>query len=164
MDDSLDLIRDPRVYEVSYLFLPTLHEEDALSQHTALRDMVAKLEGEFISESTAELIDLAYPMYKIIDNKRTGFHTAYFGWVKFALTPEKIATIKDACDANLSLLRYLLITTLREDTVTKKRVMASSTREKRSDEDGVEVVETPAPAPVNEEQLTVAIDDIVAEA
>jgi ribosomal protein S6 len=161
--------RDPRVYELGYLVLPTVGDAKIADVVSTLKKTISHHSGEQISEGAAELIDLAYDMSKVIENKRHTFQTAYFGWVKFEVAPDKLESIKAMLDSNGDLLRYLLIGTIKEDTMTKKRVMARRTHQddnstattRASMDTTAENVEAPAVA-VDETKLEEALDTIVA--
>ncbi len=113
--------KDPRVYEVSYLLLPTLSEEESVQATDALRKIITDQTGLPIMEEAARLMTLAYPMRKVIDNVPKTFTQGYFGWIKFDVTPDRIAAINAAFDAHAAVLRYLSITTVREDTRAQKK-------------------------------------------
>lgn len=119
----MDEIKTTKVYELGYHLLSTLTEADVAKFHQEVKDLAAQHEGEIISEMTPELIRLAYPMFKIIDNKRISFETAHFGVIKFEGTIELMEAIAELVKAHKGVLRHLLISTVREDTIAKKRPM-----------------------------------------
>ncbi len=123
--------KDPRVYEVSYLLLPTLSEEESVQATDALRKIITDQTGLPIMEEPAHLMSLAYPMQKTIDNVPKTFTQGYFGWIKFDVTPDRIKAITDAVEATPSVLRYLSITTVREDTRAQKKPRRPATGSSR---------------------------------
>jgi hypothetical protein len=56
-------------------------------------------------------------MTKSVADTRKKFDTAYFGWLKFETKSELMPSIKKAVDAYPNVLRYLLIKTVRENTL-----------------------------------------------
>lgn len=118
-DHNRDLERDERlkVYELGFHFVPTLSEDDVTVKFSELKSFVEKLGGEFISEDAPQPIRLAYEIAKTIKTEKKWFQDAYFGWVKFTLAPEDVVALEKQVKGFDPILRYLLITTVRENTV-----------------------------------------------
>lgn len=154
------------VYEVGYHIVSTVPEEKLGEEVTALKDLLADNGANFISEEYPKLIELAYEMTRSIMNKKQKFTTGYFGWVKFECTPEEAKTIKELLDKNEKLIRYLLIKTVRENTISPKRVYAKQDNKRRAPartkdvSEASEVVEEVAPA-VDAEEIDKEIDALV---
>ena len=119
-------LRNARVYEIGYLFLPALGTDGVAEAVGEIKSKLAEMGAEHISEGEAQHIDLAYEMIKVIDNQNHFLNTGYFGWLKFSINPEAIADITDMLDASPSMLRYLLSKTSREDTMMNAKPMASA--------------------------------------
>ncbi len=104
-----EIKQDASIYEVGYHLIPTL-AEDTLGTHAdAVKSVITNAGGEIISEGLPELKVLAYAVDK---------HTkAYFGWVKFSVTPSEIGKIKTALDASKVILRHLIVGTVKESTL-----------------------------------------------
>ena len=81
---------DGRVYELGYLLVPTISEENLPVNYSNLKDLIVNLGGEIISDEMPKMISLAYTMLKVTQNVRNKFNTAHFGWVKFGITPGKV--------------------------------------------------------------------------
>ncbi len=109
---------EPRVYELGYLIMPTVDEGNLAEQRDALVALITRYKGIVIDEGQPVLIDLAYPMEKVINNKKNIYHQAYFGWIKFDISPEEIETFTNEVESIDSLIRTLLIKTVRENTLT----------------------------------------------
>lgn len=101
---------EPGVYEVGYHLLPTVSENALEEEHKK----IAGLFGEVIGERTPSEITLAYAIDKKVDGKRETFEKAYFGWVAAELPASDVSKIKEALDANNSLLRFLITKTSRD--------------------------------------------------
>lgn len=108
---------EPRVYELGYHILPTINEGDLGTERDALVAFITEFGGMVISEEQAQLINLAYPMDKVINNKRNTFEQAYFGWIKFDLSPTAVVELADKVEAQSSVLRSIVVKTIRENTV-----------------------------------------------
>ncbi len=148
---------EPRVYELGYLVLPTVNEGSLSEERDALVALITKYEGIVVSEGEPQLIDLAYDMSKIINNKKHTYSQAYFGWIKFDVAPESIEDFTADVDAVESLLRTLIIKTERENTLTSdqpfKVARSNSSFEEEVEEDfgAAELVEEPATEEAAEE-------------
>ncbi len=167
MEEETEL-RDARVYELGYLLLPTVGDANVPEQVAALKKIISEQGGVEIAEGRAEIIELAYTMDKVIDNVKHHFDTAYFGWIKFEVAPEKIETIATAVTARLQVLRHLLVKTLRENTMPIKRAPLGAARRKEGGDATVVVADEVADISVsmgedtvNPEVLDKQIEDLV---
>ncbi len=121
LDKNLDTEDfEPRVYEIGYHVVPTVAEGDISSVVDTIRESVESLQGVIISEDSPKSVDLAYSMDHIVANKKTIFDSAYFGWIKFEGNPENIIKIKDSLEKNENILRFLVVKTVKESTLSKK--------------------------------------------
>jgi ribosomal protein S6 len=105
-----------KVYELSFHFVSTLSEDDVPVQFSQLKSFVEKLGGEIIAEEAPKLRDLAYEITKKVNAINKRYTQSYFGWVKFALAPEKLVELEKQVKLFEAILRYLLIKTVRENT------------------------------------------------
>jgi ribosomal protein S6 len=119
-EEKLELETELRVYEVGYLLLPFIQEADLATQTALIKEQIAKAGGAVFSDEDPRLITLAYPMFKMVSNKKTKFENAYFGWVKFDGDPKTVAEIKKSIEALENVLRFTIIKTIRENTLIKK--------------------------------------------
>ena len=88
------------------------------------------------------------------------FDEAYFGWLKFEVASNKIEAIKKAVEAVPSVIRMLLITTVRENTYLGKRAPAIAGKAAVPGEDKKESV---VAAPATVEDMDKSIDALVKE-
>ena len=110
-----------KIYEIGYLFVSSIPKEKVASETASLKDALAKAGAVVVSQEDPELITLAYQMKKKINGSYQRFDEAYFGWVKFEIPARAIESVKKTLDATENVLRYLLITTVKEDTYLGKR-------------------------------------------
>jgi small subunit ribosomal protein S6 len=118
--DAADQI-DPRVYEVSYIFVDTLDDEEAVSKANALKESIATLGGSFIAEETPYLRELAYEMVRVIKNQNNRFNQGYFGWIKTEIDPSKIALVDKTLKLDEDIIRHLVLKADREVHIFTKR-------------------------------------------
>jgi predicted flap endonuclease-1-like 5' DNA nuclease len=109
---------EPRVYELGYLLMPSVNEGNLSNERDALVALITKFKGIVISEGQPQLIDLAYDMTKVIDNKKHTYSQAYFGWIKFDVTPDVVEALTDEVEIRENLLRSIMAKTERENLLT----------------------------------------------
>ena len=129
---------EPRVYEIGYLLAPTVDEGNLGNERDALVALITKSKGIVISEGQPQLIDLAYEMEKTLNNKRQTYQQAYFGWIKFDITPNLIDALADEIEAIETVIRSIMVKTVRENTLTSDQPfkLARVNKMDASDEDG----------------------------
>lgn len=108
---------EPKVYELGFHLVPTIAEDAVEKEFDAVKAMVSKVGGEFISEGKPELINLTYSMSKVVKAIKSNYSKAYFAWVKFEVTADQVDAIKKDLDASATVLRYLLVSTVKESTL-----------------------------------------------
>lgn len=145
---------EPRVYEVGYLLAPTVNEGDLTNERDALVALITKFKGIVISEEQPQLIDLAYDMTQMIDNKKHTYSQAYFGWIKFDVTPDLIEALTAEVEAITALVRSIMIKTERENTIVSDQpyrlARSHNQSDETEDEDESTEVETEEPTEVVE--------------
>ena len=125
--------------------------------NTLFKDMFTENGATFISDEYPKLIELAYEMSRSILNKKQKFSYGYFGWVKFECATDQARIIKDILDKNEKLIRYLMIKTVRENTMSVKRSYGKQEGGKRRTVQKTKEEE----APINEETIDKEIDALV---
>lgn len=121
MTEKNETIVDSRVYEISFIFDNKLDEETALKKADALKKSIATLGGSFISEEAPYMRELAYEMIRVQNNVNIRFNEGYFGWFKFELSGDKVKEFEKAIKLDEEVVRYLVVATVRENTVYTKR-------------------------------------------
>ncbi len=110
-----------RTYELGYILVPTTPEVEVSAEVEKIKDAIGAVQGTIVFEGAPEFIDLAYTMEKNIASKKMKWSQGYFGWMKFESTPESMEALKKSLDANTTVIRYLLVKTTIENTVTFKK-------------------------------------------
>lgn len=153
-----------RVYEWAYLLQPTLDDEALARTLAEFRSAMTEKGMEIINDETPKVIDLAYTIEQVIDHKRAKFTQAYFGWIKFEAEPAQAIMIDAMAKAHGSVIRYLLIKTVRENTIAKRQP-----RRVRKDADGNDIPTDPAlaseapAAPQAEKSQEQAVNDALVD-
>jgi ribosomal protein S6 len=152
---------DSRVYELGYLLVPTIPSEEVPARYGDLKHLISSLGGEIISDEMPKMIPLAYTMRKVISNVHTKFHSAYFGWIKFATDGEKVVELKNKLDLDQNIIRFLILKTVRENTIAVKRFMRADMPYRKTPSPKRAVDAGPV-APINKEEIDKEIDALVA--
>lgn len=139
-----------KVYELGIHLLPSLSEADVQIEFSKIKSNIEKLEGEIISESIPRMFNLAYEIPKTLKAQKKWYETAYFGWVKFELDASKLAVFEKFVKELEDTLRYLIVKTVRENTLVAKDILPNYDDEVLLKE--VDVIDT-----------TVATEEVIAD-
>ncbi len=159
--------RAPQVYELGYHLVPTISESALEGEVARVKASLTESGAAIIAEEIPHLITLAYRIEKHLAGKIEKFSTAYFGWVKFEATSEGVRAAKKALDENASVLRFLLVHTVRESTLAPRRFAVPAVREGEAParaprrEVRKPVATVAAPAAVSDAELDRTIDALV---
>lgn len=148
-----------QVYEVGYLLAPTVAETEVPAMYGNIKELVSTLEGVTISDDMPKYISLAYPMTKVVSNVRSKFDSAYFGWVKFTMPKSKVLELKKKLDLDTNIIRFLILKTIKENTIASKRFIGRDSTHKRTPSTKKEDAEA---TPINKEEVDREIDAMVA--
>jgi ribosomal protein S6 len=128
-----------------------------------LKELITGLGGGIISDEMPRMIPLAYNVQKDVQNVRNKFDTAYFGWTKFEMDGEKVSELKKKLDLDSNFLRFLILKTVRENTVAAKRFVHRDITHRRPPGVGAKKEEGgEAPVEINKEEIDKEIDAMVA--
>ena len=156
MNNENETTVDSRVYEISFIFDNKLDEGAALEKSNAIKQSIATLGGSFISEETPYMRELAYEMIRVVNNVNVRFNEGYFGWIKFELSGDKVKDLEKGLKGDEQLVRYLVVTTVRENTVYTKRAPVIKAETLVNNEDDAVNVDTTADADVVETPAVLA--------
>jgi ribosomal protein S6 len=165
------------VYEIGYLIAPSVPEEKVPAEAEAVKKILGDAGAETIAEEAPHRMKLAYEMRrKTVSGSYDKYNEAYFGWIKFEVGSDVIESLKKAVEIHPSVLRMLLITTVRESTYMGKRAPAIATEigMRKSEAAPMEMApKKPKPmmveqkidtAPASIEEMDKSIDAMVKEA
>ncbi len=160
-----------RIYELGFHFVPTMSDDEAMVQFSHLKSLVEKQGGVFISEEAPVMTDLSYEIAKTVKAQKKRYTTSYFGWVKFEIDPASIPALEKTVKLFEPLLRYIVISTVRENTLSGIKDLSKDSA-KDSTKDGKTKVEdatsevstTPeTSAKIDEVEVDKSIDELVKE-
>jgi ribosomal protein S6 len=136
---------DSRVYEISFIFDNKIDENAALEKSNALKQSIATLGGSFISEEAPYMRELAYEMIRVVNNVNVRFNEGYFGWIKFELDGALVKEFEKALKLDEQIVRYLVVQTVRDNTVYTKRAPVVKAETLAGNEDDVNIDTTSQP-------------------
>jgi ribosomal protein S6 len=141
-----------RIYEVGYHLLSSIAEENIPAEVEKIKKVLAAEKAEIISEEMPKLRPLAYEIKKAFSGVYKKFDKAYFGNIKFQL-PEggDIRVIDEKLKANENILRYIVIKTVRENTMYSPKISVFKTEGK---------IRVPKAMPEKSEEKSASIEEI----
>lgn len=144
-----------RVYEVGYHLIATLPEEKLSETVLGIKSAIEDKNGVLISEDFPKMKALAYTLSRSTAGKREHFSHAYFGWMKFEFSMQEIASLQEKLKNNPLIIRFLLIETVRENTLATLRTpLIKKTEEPKKDSPKQEV---------SQEELDKSIEKLVGD-
>lgn len=115
-----------RVYEISYILVPTITEDAAAEKINSLKQSIASQGASFISEEAPYMRDLAYEMLRVIKNVNNRFDTGFFGWIKFELDPANLAKVEKMFKLDEDVIRYMAVKADRDINIYTKKIVERS--------------------------------------
>jgi ribosomal protein S6 len=150
------------VYEIGYLIASSVPEEKVPAEADAIKAIVTGAGAEVIADEAPHFQQLAYSMrVKMVSGAYEKYDSAYFGWIKFELGSSKIEAVKKAIEVKPSVLRMLLITTVREQTYLGKRAQSIGMP---ASKEGVPAEEKKDAPPATLADMDKSIEEMVKEA
>ncbi len=156
--------KETTIYEIGYNLIPTASSEEVAKEVGAMKEKITSLGGELISDEYPNQIKLSYEMIKEIDNKNVKFNSAFFGWIKFEMDSEKVNEIDKMAKLSDNMLRYIIIKTVRENTLHTPKFTKPG--RKTSSDDSVEVSKPEVSSeaePMNVKEVDKKIDELLEE-
>ena len=120
----MDTDQGTKVYELGYLLLPSIAEGELSEAVNRLKGLIAKAGGSELASEEPFLIDLAYPMTKVVGASRYVVNDAYIGWVKFEAEGSAVSALRKEVEGMDEVLRALLIKAPRETAFTFAKARA----------------------------------------
>jgi ribosomal protein S6 len=174
MSESQNDVREG-VYEIGYLIVSSVPAEKIGAEAEAIKSIITKSGAKVIAEELPHEERLAYTMRKkTVSGSYDKYDTAHFGWVKFESASEKVEDIKKTIEAYPSVLRMLMVSTVKENTYLGKHApafaenfapMGRRMTERAPMATRIEPAKVVAPAsPASVEEMDKSIDAMVKEA
>lgn len=106
-----------QVYELGYHIVPTVSENDLPREVSTLKTLIEGNKGIIVSDESPKMRGLSYTLFKVVGGIKQKCDSAYFGWIKFEGDSSLIKIVEEAVKTNPHVLRYLLVKTVKENTL-----------------------------------------------
>lgn len=146
---------DAQIYELGFHIVPSVAENDLPEIISKLKTIITENSAVVISEGFPQLKQLAYPIQKENSEGKKSWVKAYFGWVKFEVAKESIKKIEQVLKNDSQILRFLLVKTVKENTIYYSKSSLDVSKEARDDE------VKPAIKEVSQEEIDKSIEELV---
>lgn len=121
---------EEKIYEVGYHIVSSVSEENLPLEVEKIKGYLVKEKAIIISEEAPKLRPLAYSIKKKFGGTYKTFDKAYFGFIKFELGEEgDVRNIDLSLKNNESVLRHIVIKTVRENTMYSPKITVFSDKE-----------------------------------
>jgi len=114
-----------KVYEAGFLLVPFISEEQVTAEAADIKAIIEKNGGVVIHEEAPKLRPLAYEISKVTAGQKRKNDKAFFGFVKFTALPEAAVTIKADLDKKDTIIRFILIKTIKDNTLYGAKAVRS---------------------------------------
>ena len=156
------------VYEIGYLVAGDVLEEKVSEEADKVKDVIVKSGATIIADEVPHMEELSYTMrVKTVSGSYEKYDRAYFGWVKFELSSNKVESVKKTVELLPKILRMILITTVKENTYLGKRAsqIAAAIMPKKAQDIGIGAVVDAKKdvTSLSVEDMDKSIDDMVKE-
>lgn len=118
MSTTEDHQEELQVYEICYLVLPSIPEDNLPQVVSSIQNIVTKAGGLELDSEAPIKRSLAYKMSKTVGASKYVVSDAYIGWLKFEVAPGQVESMKTLLDKLEELLRYLVVKAPRETEFT----------------------------------------------
>jgi len=158
---SLDMEEmETKIYEIGFNLVPHLAEDKIAAEVADIKAIIEKNKGTVIYEEAPKLRPLAYDIATTTAGVKRTHSQAYFGFIKFETTGSDVMEVKIALDKKDTIIRYLLIKTIKDNTMYgTKMARTDGPRPKKGKEDGKDGV----PSPMSQADMDKTIDELVIE-
>ncbi len=161
---ALDEKGEATVYETGFVIDPALSDEDVAKAVTSFKTAITGKDGVIISEETPKRRELAYTIIKSVLGKNKRYSAGFFGWVKYETLPAVASAIKTYLEADLKIVRFLTVKTVRENTLVYQRTgfVPRNDGDKPAPKKEIpNVQEGVIPSMISEEELNKSIEKLI---
>src|SRR5690606_31057402 len=107
MKENMETKEGLQVYELGYLLLPSIAEENLSAVVSKLKGAITSVGGVEIESEDPFKQDLAYAMTKVVGASRYVVNDAYIGWIKFEAEASKAPVVSESVAKMDEVLRAL---------------------------------------------------------
>ncbi len=155
---------EEKIYEVGYHIVSSVSEENIPLEVDKIKEYLAKEKAVILSEEIPKLRPLAYSIKKTFGGSYKTFDKAYFGFIKFELNADgDVRNIDLSMKNNESVLRYIVIKTVRENTMYSPKITIFSDKDAKIKTTFKENKIIKDEKPATMEEIDKSIDALVSE-
>ena len=164
--------RDPdelAIYELGYLLMPTIAEEDVAGVVTSIKDVLAGQGGSGFLDGFPTKRSLAYEMRRETAGGRTRVNQGYFGWVKFQCARARVEALAQELKKDERIVRFLFVHAPKEVVaLPPKRLRSSLLRRPLGDKllksaEETAGISAPVVPAMTDEELDRTIEELIIE-
>lgn len=144
------------VYELGLHLVSDMSVEDVPARFGDIKSGIESLGGVIVSDEMPKDMALTYEMRATIDNKAQYFTRSYFGWVKFEMSADTIAKVKEMIESRSDIIRFIIVSTVKENTLSPRKLF-----EKK--EGGIRRKKDEKVVPVDAEAVDAELDKMLVE-
>ena len=157
----MEMKNEGTVYELGFLLAASIGDDKLPEAFGAVKNVLLEQGAVAVTEEFPKLTTLAYTIEKNIANKNERFSQGYFGWIKFELDASKVGIVDTMMKNRVEIIRYLLIKTVRENTIAAKRVIGVRRRSKAPTNESGEKKESSSAPEMTKEEIDREIEALV---
>jgi ribosomal protein S6 len=163
MKEKEEILEDNQIYEVGFHILSTIPEEKLQEVVSKLEHSITQNGGLIISEEFPKMRILSYEIKKRVETKNVSFNKAYFGWIKFEIEAAVVGKIKEDIANNENVLRFIIIKTVKENTMQafKSPMLAKENNRDETPKVSKDVSAQTEKVEISEEEIDKSIDELV---
>ncbi len=156
-------------YELGYLLMPTIAEEDVAGVVTSIKDVLEGQGGSGFVDGFPAKKPLSYEMRRETAGGRVRVNQGYFGWVKFACESSRVEAIAQVLKKDERIVRFLFVHAPKEVAVLPPKRLRSSLLRRSFGEKLLQPAEGAAAAPavslpaMTDEELDRTIEELIVD-
>lgn len=134
-----------QVYELGYLVLPSIPEENLPQVVDSIKKIIAGAGGRDFDGEMPFKRSLAYSMSKVVGASKYVVDDAYIGWLKFEMEPSSVNEVKEGVEKMSEILRFLLIKAPRESEFTFAKALEAEEAKRAAEREAESTLAEKAP-------------------
>lgn len=148
-------------YEFAFHILPTVALEEVPGVFGDIKTLIDREGGHITHEEAPQNFDLAYTVVTHSEGKNYKYNHSYFGWMRFLLSPEKLAHLENEIKHEGRIMRFLLLRLTKTEIEQPFKIF--EVKHKRKVEGDKVEGEKPEPSkPVSEAEIEKSLEGITA--
>lgn len=154
--------QEVKLYELGYLFSPLVPAEEVIAATSkAIKDNIESLGGQVVDGIEPKMSRLSYTISKSVEHRRTSFSEAYFGVIRFNLSPEATLNLEEKLKLEPMIVRFSLLSLPKDANKIVIPKRSATPRAKTTPRAKVSETETVAPVVMTDEAIDKEIEGLL---